>query len=192
MLLARNFKRPWLQNSITGQNDFSRATLSRVLPCRSGGDAYNGRGNPAENTFGIALSVFAEKQDVVQWSFETETGVSETGELKVPARQTAIFAKLDMANAAPVKFMRLRVTTDKGQTTLADWSAKMDYSARDHFNKAINDKGDYVKLSASLNPVMDYIRVTGDFIQYDNRDAITGIEAAVFDSGGKNWRKLSL
>jgi hypothetical protein len=183
MLLARNFKRPWLQNSVTGQADFSsrdsfaRFVLSKTAPAVH----VHAVGDPAANTFGLALSAFSPKATALRWSFETETGISRSGELKLEAGKIAeLPADLKMAEAANDKLMRLRVTTADGMQTLADWSAHLNYSARDQFAQAMNDRGDEVNLGATLNPVKDYIRVSGDFIYFDARDSIAKVEATVF------------
>ena len=52
------------------------------------------------------------------------------------------------------------------------WKKTVYPSGGDVATRAINDKGDVVGLSLDLNPVADYLKVTGDFIQYDNRAAI--------------------
>lgn len=188
MLLARNFKRPWLQNSITGQSDFTardsyaRFTLATAAPAVH----LTAVGDPAANTFGLALGAFAKKVGKVRWSFATETGVQRVGELELKAGQTvALPPQLALAPAAPGKHFRVRVETADGKLTLADWSAKMNYSARGDYAKPINDRGDHVNLSATLNPVCDYIRVSGDFIQYDNRAALARVTARILDAAGK-------
>lgn len=192
LLLARNFKRPWLQNSITGQNDFSsrdafaRAKLSSSAPALH----VLALGDPEKNTFGLHLNAFSKKPQNIRWNFEANTGQKETGIMKLPAGELvkgpnnlAIAPAAGVANNA--EFFRVTVSSEDAKTTWFDFAARLGFSARDNFAKTINDKGDQVNLSARLNPVKDYIRINGDFIQYDDRDKIAVVEAVVKNPAGK-------
>ena len=51
--------------------------------------------------------------------------------------------------------------------------------------QTLDDKGDKVDLTLGYNPARDYVRVTGDFIQYDDRAKIARAHVAVRDSKNK-------
>jgi hypothetical protein len=55
----------------------------------------------------------------------------------------------------------------------------------------IKDRGDVLNLGIAFNPVRDYARVFGDFINYDARGEIHEIVIAVRDAAGKEIKRAT-
>ena len=75
---------------------------------------------------------------------------------------------------------------------LMDWAAKRALGDLKALAEKIDDNGDQVELKLELNPVRDYLRVTGDFINYDKRAEIEKCRASVVDGAGKELAGLDL
>jgi hypothetical protein len=70
---------------------------------------------------------------------------------------------------------------------LLDWQTQRAFGAL--YPETIADRGDVLNLSLTFNPVRDYARVFGDFINYDNRAAIKEIVILVRDAAGKEIKR---
>ncbi len=190
-LLARNFKRPWEQNSVEGTGSFavlethSRYRLSKTAPALHLLDVRDF----GKRSFGFRLGAYGHADGQVKWRFLSEAGKKEGALAVKKGELTTTDPMLDLVKEGQGPF-RLTVT-GADDRTLLDWAsnAKM---GKESPEKAINDKGDVVKVSPSFNPVRDYVRVTGDFIQYDDRDAIGNVRVDVLDKDGKKLGKADL
>jgi hypothetical protein len=190
-LFARDFKRPWEQNSFEGTSNFSQKETYTALTLSKNAPALHllGVADVAKGSLGVSLAGFSPAGAALKWSFESDGGAKKDGELKLEAgKVTAAAPALDLDPIADDKpadgSFRVRVTSADGKTTYLDWCAKRAFAGkRDVAGQAINDKGDVVGLSLDLNPVADYLKVTGDFIQYDNRAAIAKCRVTVSGAG---------
>ncbi|CAN5452724.1 hypothetical protein BH09VER1_BH09VER1_36170 [soil metagenome] len=216
-LLARNFKRPWEQNSVEGTGSFSvcdtysHFTLSKSAPALHLLEVAD----PEAKTFGLKLATFGTVGDAkLKWSFDSDGGTAKTGIIDVKKGQlTTAEPGMNLDSVGPGSF-RIRVTSEDGKTSYLDWSAlrtfgfekvEKDVESGGKVTKvaepvnqaatAINDKGDVVRLLLQFNPVKDYLRVTGDFIQFDERAKIDHCEVVITSdpkSGGSgNGKELA-
>ncbi len=189
-LVARNYKRPWEQNSFEGTSTFavnethSHFVLSKNAPAVH----LLGVGDPKERTLGIDLAAFGSAgDDKIAWRYVSDSGVEKTGVVAVKKGETTrIQPQLALEPAAekPTGKFRITVSSADGKTTYLDWAASNAYGVRKDLPETLDDLGDVVKLTAALNPVHDYVRVMGDFIQYDARAAIAAVRARILDAQG--------
>lgn len=195
-LLCRDFKRPWIQSSLSGQGDFSardaypRFILSKTAPAIH----LLSVGDPHAQTFGPSLAAFSKQNTTLNWSYATDTGVTAGGPVAVKADQlTTMTTQTNLAKPGTGDF-RIRVTSADGKTSYADLTANLAFgqATPDVIDAKINDKGDVVSLSQIFNPAYNYIRINGDFIQYDDRASIDHGEAVVKDAQGKTLGKQAL
>lgn len=203
-LLSRNFKRPWEQNSVEGTGSFSvRDTYSSFTLSKSAPAVHLLKvADPVKQTFGMELEAFGTTADAkLKWRFDSDAGVSKSGTLDVKKgahAQAAGGIGLDTAGAGS---FRIRVTSEDGKSTYLDWCALRQFGfeqkaaetggagkkGTETVNQAaaaVDDKGDVVKLSLQFNPVKDYLRVTGDFIQFDDRGKIDRCEVRITPVSG--------
>ena len=187
-LLARDFKRPWIQSSLSGQSDFSvrnaypHFTLSKTAPAIH----LLSVGDPRAQTLGVQLATSGERDGSVKWSFASDGGVQQDGEMPVKAGQLTLQpAQLGLDKPGKGDF-RLRVTSADGARTYVDFASGRAFSQAepDVIDAKIHDKGDVVALNIAFNPVRDYVRVTGDFIQFDDRGRIDHGEVVLKDAAG--------
>ncbi len=230
-LVARNFKRPWEQNSCEGTGSFatrevhSHFTLSKTAPAVH----LLSVADIEKRTFGLDLTAYGTAGDCrLLWSFDSDGGVKKNGTLNVvkgkptKAEGTSLdFDKVPEDAKAPPGSFRIRVTSEDGKTTFLDWCAHrrigfisrqktegegpskktvteiVNQAVTDDNGAPISDKGDKVTLSLQFNPMRDYLRVTGDFIGYDDRTKIDRCDVEVLadsgdgKTGGKEFAKES-
>lgn len=187
-LLARNFKRPWEQNSIEGTSSFSVSdTYSHFILSKTAPAIHLlAVADPQAQTFGLSLQAFnAARADKVKWIFAGDGGVEKEGELAIePGKLTPLISKLDLEKPGTGNY-RIRVVSPDGNTTYLDWCALRTFGDLKSLTQTINDTGDQVSLSLTLNPVKDYVSVNGDFINYDARATIAKCRVTVTDQAGK-------
>ncbi|MGI4787715.1 MAG: glycoside hydrolase domain-containing protein [Janthinobacterium lividum] len=183
-LLTRNYKRPWEQNSISGSGSFSvRETHARFVLSKSA-PAINllAVADPQAQTFGLQLSARAQQSETLHWLFESDSGVQKEGDLPVSAGQIAMLPPmLDLDKPGTGNFRIKILSADKARTYF-DWSAKRQWGDLTSLTQKMNDTGDQVALTLGFNPARDYLRVNGDFIDYDNRAQIARYSVAVENS----------
>ena len=179
-LLARDFKRPWEQNSIEGTGSFATRethsiwTLSRNAPALD----FAVLSDPRAQSIGLKLSASGRGGgEPLRWSFRSDA-VQREGDLNIGGDAVNLPA-LDAAGAGD-----FRVSVTQGQNTLLDWSAHRKFGSLEALDKPVRDRGDTVKLALGFNPVHDYLRVNGDFIGYDARDQIAKTRVEVADATG--------
>ena len=187
ILLARNYKRPWEQNSFEGSSTFAvRESHTRVILSKDAPAVHLlGVADPVKQTLGLDLAVYGHSDGKLKWSFESDEGVSKEGEIAV--KEGALTrGGPGLAVDAPGKGnYRIRVLSADGRRTHLDWRARRQFGKLDVLTQEINDPGDKVGLTLALNPVKNYVRVTGDFIQYDDRGKIDRCRVIVSDAAGK-------
>ena len=194
-LVARNFKRPWEQNSFEGTGSFAvRESHSRFVLSKTAPAIHVLRvADPQANAFGLELAAFGRKNETLKWSFETDGGPRMSGTLAVPKGRLARGGPgMGLDKPGPGKF-RIRVTSADGSKTYLDWCALRAFGQdpKQPVATELDDKGDEVSLSLVSNPVGDYVRATGDFINFDARDRIDRCDFTVHDAGGKQIAKES-
>ncbi len=207
-LIARNFKRPWEQNSFEGTSSFSvvdthsQFVMSKTAPALhllSVGDSVDG-------TFGIHLAAQGQTDGEIAWTYQSED-VTRDGTAKVAKgtyREIVNASAIDKPGRG-----KLRITvTGRDGATLLDWAAdrQFGYSRKrvgkddngrpvfEPWNPAadvLDDRGDVLDIRTTLNPERDYIRVFGDLINYDDRDRIEQITVMVSDANGKELNRSS-
>jgi len=193
-LLARNYKRPWEQNSVEGTSSFSvsdsytKWVLSKSAPAIH----LLGIGDPVAGTFGLNLAACGQGDEALKWSFESDGGVKKEGALAVKKGKLAAAAPgLNLDKAGEGHF-RVRVTSADGKKTYLDWCSQRAYGDVKILAQEINDPNDRVDLNVSLNPIKDYVKVVGDFINYDARDKIDRCHLQVFDAANRTLAEEDL
>jgi len=183
-LLARNFKRPWTQHSIGGVGSFkvtemySRYRLAKDAPAVHLLDVRDFEAK----TYGMHVAAFGRSDEQLTWRFHAPDGTRKEGTLDLRAGGLATTGPmLDLVKPGKGAF-RITVADAEGKTLL-DWASTPKFD-KDDPTKVINDRGDVVKANPTFNPVHDYVRVRGDFIQFDDRDAIENVTIEVFDGDG--------
>jgi len=186
-LLSRNFKRPWEQNSIPGTGSFSvpdtyaRYELSKNAP----GMHLLSAADPRAQTFGLEVAGWSKQAQTLHWQFDSDGGVHKSGDLNLQAGKTiSTVPMLDLDKPGDGSF-RIKVTSADAKQTYVDWSAKRQWGDRSSLTEKLNDTGDRVDLTLGYNPARDYLRVTGDFLNYDARAQIARYNVIVQDNGGK-------
>jgi cytochrome c-type biogenesis protein CcmE len=212
-LIARNYKRPWSQDNFEGSSSFSvtdthsLVILSKTAPALhllSVGDADKGE-------VGLRLSAQGQSNMPVAWKFQSPD-VTKEGKAQVAKGKLAEVVNNIAMDKAGDGVMRITVTDASGRPLL-DWASQRSFDlqrqrvkgadgkpAKDEngkpvfemvnvANQVFDDKGDKINLEASYNPVRSYLKVRGDFINYDNRAAIQAVEVTVKDSKGKEVGK---
>ncbi len=182
-LIARNFKRPWEQNSFEGTSSFavldthSRYILSKTAPAIhllsvSDRDA---------NSFGLELAAYGRQDGRIHWRFESDGGVKKAGTLDVKKGKLTKLPALKNLDRPGKGNFRITVTDDK-QKVLLDWCAQRQFGQKfrwvknpdnpkkkmkvaDPIWKEYRDRGDVVIVKPQFNPVQNYVRITGDFIK---------------------------
>ena len=196
-LLARNYKRPWEQNSVEGTSSFSVSdSYSRMILSKEASAVHLlSVGDPLKQTFGMELAAFGNRDETLKWVFESDGGTRKEGTLNVKAGGLTI-ANPGLALDTPEKKakgdFRIRVVSADGHRTYLDWCAERQFANVKALSQETNDPGDQVKLTLSLNPIKDYVRVTGDFINYDARDTIEKCRVVAYDSAGRTLGEKEL
>jgi hypothetical protein len=207
-LMARNFKDPWEQPSFEGTSTFaviethSQFILSKTAPALhllSVGDA-------AKGTIGLHLAAFGQTDAKIRWLFQSDAVTREGTANVEKSRLTEVVNETSLDAPGEGDF-RITVTGEDGGVLL-DWQAKRAFGlasrmvkgapdqkpVRELYNPATetrNDRGDVVNLGIKFNPVRDFARVFGDFINYDNRDVIKEISIVVKDAGEKEIQRAT-
>ena len=179
-LLARNFKRPWEQNSVGGiaafnvSDSYARFRFEKNAPALD----FAVDGDPASGALGFGLR--ASKP--VKWSFQSDDAPAKSGALA--ADETLKLPALD--SAAKTGNWRVSVENNAGEKLL-DWSAPRAWGAANLTDggKPLDDKGDRVDLALQLDPVSDVLQIKGDFINYDARADLKKNIVSVEDVEGK-------
>ena len=193
-LIARNFKRPWEQNSFEGTSSFSVLDTHSAYVLSKSAPAIHllSIGDPETKKLGVHLAAFGRADTKLKWRFASDGGVNKEGTLEVRRGQmTTPPAQLALDETGKGDF-RITVTSEDGKTTLLDWCALREFGIRKDMPKELDDKGDVVIVKPQFNPVHNYVRVTGDFINFDARDTIEHVHVEVLDKGGKLLGKRDL
>ncbi len=192
-LVARDFKKPWEQNSFEGTSDFSvRDSHTRVVLSKSAPAIHLLRvADPQARTFGLELAAFGNEAVKLAWSFESDGGVAKSGTFEVPkgkwvvASGTALdFDKVPEKGQAGGAY-RIRVTSTDGKTTYLDWASSRQFGDLTTLALKSPDSNDRIAVSLALNPVNDYVRVIADFIDFDKRGVIESGNVVVLNEAGK-------
>jgi hypothetical protein len=180
-LFVRDFKRPWEQNNLGGSGSFSVPETHCAFALSDSAPAIHLRSvaDPAAGTFGVSLDADAP----FAWSFDSDGGVHKSGTLPIDDLH------LDTPGDG---YYRIRVTGDDGRTVLLDWCSRRAFGDRSALTTPTHDAGDVAVLNLTFNPVQNYVRVEGDFINYDDRARIARYAAAVVDSAGKTVAEQDL
>ena len=194
-LVARNFKRPWEQNSVEGASSFSvRDTYSKWrLSKGAPAIALLDVADASAGTLGLKISASTGGADAatapLKWMFESDGGVKKSGELAPGATVSQLDLDKPGAGDKPGSY-RIRVT--QGATTLLDWSALRQFSKPEEVTAPLDDRGDVADVALRFNPVHDYLRISGDFINYDDRARIATTKVSVADAEGKTIAEKDL
>ncbi len=207
-LLARNFKRPWEQNSVEGTQLFrDPSTFSRLQLVESRPAVHVKKvGDRKAGALGLSLDVFGHSNTTLQWSYRSDAGSAESGTLEVKAGQLVqgpdlpAIEKLENPNASPAEYpvlgsARIQIKDLKDGTLLFDWVAFRGYAGPDPDAETFpDDDGNLTTLSLTYNPVRDYLRVNGDFINFDDRDSLKQFKVSVIDASSRMLaeRELSM
>jgi hypothetical protein len=186
-LIARNYKRPWEQNSFEGTSTFavpdshSEFIMSKTAPALH----LLGMGDVTTGQLGVRLAAQGQADTAIRWKY-VSPAVTNEGSAEVRKgvyREVANLPALDVPG--PGK-SRLTVTGADG-AVLLDWSALRAFGPVP--KDEIKDTGDRLDLRVTLNPEKDYVRVFGDLINYDDRAAIKDIRVVVSDATGKELKR---
>ncbi len=133
-------------------------------------------------TLGLKLGAFGSKA-TINWQFQSDSGVDKSGSFALGGGEFMLGVDtLDLDTFGQGDF-RLNVTV--GETLLLDWLASRGISQPDIADATFDDDlGEQVSLSLVLNPVKDYLRVNGDFINFDARDEIATTTVTVKTKSG--------
>jgi hypothetical protein len=201
-LIARNYKRPWEQCSFEGTSTFavidshSEFVLSKTAPALH----LLGVGDAATGKLGVQLAALGQTDTTIRWRFASDA-VTKDGTAAVRKGVLAEVVNLPDLDSAGDGQVRITVTGADGQPLL-DWAARREFGlvtkweapapgekkVKVQYSPAadvLTDRGDVLDLRTTFNPERDYIRVFGDFINYDNRAAIRAVVIAVADEQGK-------
>ena len=85
-LAARDFKKPWEQNSFEGTSDFSVLDTHTKLLLSKSAPAIHvlGVADPNARTFGLELAAFSREATKLAWTFASDGGVAKSGTFDVP------------------------------------------------------------------------------------------------------------
>ena len=207
-LFARNYKRPWEQNSFEGTSTFSVSdshsefVLSKTAPALH----LLGVGDAATGKLGLKLAAVGQTDAKIRWRYSSDT-VTKDGTADVKRGLLSEVVNLPELDTPGEGRVRITVTGADGQTLL-DWAAQRAFGlatkweapqpnekkVKVQYNPAaevFDDKGDVLNLGITFNPEHDYARVFGNFINYDNRAAIKEIVIIVSDANGKEVKRAT-
>ena len=187
-LVARNFKKPWEQNSFEGTGTFAVLdTHTRVVLSKTAPAIHLLRvADPDAKTFGLELAALSPQPTKLAWRFDGSDGVAKTGTFDLPAGRLAAAPDAGLAFDTPGEGnFRIRVTSADGATTYLDWAAKRQFG--DLKSLALNapDSDDRIAVSLSLNPLADYLRVTADFVDFARRRDVAHCDVLIRDASGR-------
>lgn len=214
-LMARNAKRPWSQDNFEGSNSFSVTdshslfVLSKTAPALH----FLGVGDADTGEVGLRLAAQGQSDMAIRWKFQTPDVTKEGTARVAKGRLAGIVDDLALDKAGAGE-MRITVTDDAGRPLL-DWASQRSFAgerrpvmaadgkpSKDDKGKPVyeivnpardvfDDKGDVILLETTYNPVRSYLKVQGDFINYDDRAAIRDIEVTVRNAAGQEVGKTS-
>lgn len=196
-LVARNFKKPWEQNSFEGTGSFAVLdTHTRVVLSKTAPAVHLLRvADPQAQTFGLELAAFSPEPTRLAWTWESDGGVTKSGTFDVPAGTlaTAPGTALDFdkvpEKGQPVGAYRIKVTSADGKVTYLDWASSRQFGHLDALTLPQRDSDDRIGVTLALNPVNDYVRVVGDFIDFERRAQVGRCDVVVRDAAGKELAK---
>ena len=194
-LVARNFKRPWEQNSVEGASSFSvrdtysKWRLSKSAPALSLLDVADDKAKTLGLKISVSDSAATAATSPLTWMFESDGGAKKSGELAPGATVSELNLDKPGAGEKPGSY-RIRVM--RGKETLLDWSALRQFGVPEDAAPALDDKGDVANVALRFNPVHDYLRISGDFINYDDRARIASTKVSVADAAGKTIAEKDL
>ena len=113
-LVARNFKKPWEQNSFEGTGTFAVLdTHTRVVLSKTAPAIHLLRvADPDAKTFGLELAALSPQPTKLAWRFDGSDGVAKTGTFDLPAGRLAAAPDAGLAFDTPGEGnFRIRVTT---------------------------------------------------------------------------------
>jgi hypothetical protein len=184
-LLARNYKRPWEQNSVEGTSSFavrdshSHFVLSKSAPALH----LLGVADAEAKTFGLQLAGFSRTDQALKWRFAGDGGALAQGDLTLSAgRLTTLPPALALERPGKGSY-RITVTDAAGQATLLDWCCQRAFGPA--VPPKLDDRGDQATLGLKYNPVANYLKVTGDLINFDARSDLAANRVEVTDAAGK-------
>ena len=188
LLVARNFKRPWEQNSFEGTSSFSvldthtRVTLSKTAPAIH----LLRVADPVARTFGLEVAAFSAVPTTLAWRFDSDSGVARSGTFALPAGRLAAAPGAGIALDEPGKGgFRVRVGSADGSETYLDWASSRQFGDPASLALAAPDSDDRIGVKLAFNPLADYLRLTGDFIDFARRGEVDHCDVAVRDSTGR-------
>ncbi|MGD0090997.1 MAG: glycoside hydrolase domain-containing protein [Planctomycetota bacterium] len=192
VLMARDYKKPWEQNSFEGTSTFAvRDTHTKVLLSKSAPAIHLLRvANPQAQTFGLELAAFSNEAVRLAWSFTSAGGMTKSGTFDVPKGKlaTAPGTALDFdkvpEQGKPAGSYRICVTSADGKTTYLDWASMRQFGNLKTLALETPDSNDRIGVTLTLNPVNDYVRIIGDFIDYANRGQVERCDVAVLNDAG--------
>lgn len=189
VLFARNLKRPWEQNSITGTGSFIASdTYSRVTLTDPGPAVHFGpvADVPQEEFFlNLAIANPLDAPARVKYrAWTTDQTLAESAIDAPPGTVSDSRSLIDPLERDPKREYGIEVThPETGQLMLA-WSSERMLGRRP-VEPELDDRGDVVKLRLAYNPIGNYLVVDGDLIQFDDRDRLTRFEVEVLDGEGE-------
>ena len=183
-LLVRDFKRPWEQNSLGGSGSFSvpetfcAFTLSKTAPPLH----LLAVDDPVAGTLGLKLADAGPAGGApVRWQFDSDGGVHKSGQIG-PGETADPGLNLDRPGDG---YYAVTVTATDRKQVLLDWSSRRAFGDRSALTTPTHDTGSVAELNLTFNPVGNYVRIEGDFVNYDARAQIKRYAAAVLDAAGK-------
>ena len=193
-LFIRDFKRPWEQNNIGGSGSFSvpethcKFILSKSAPAIH----LLGVADANRQTFGLNMAAIAPTDQAIRWSFESDSGVNKSGLLQLSGGKVAnLNLGLDLDKPGDGTF-RIRASSADGSVPYLDWCSKRKFGDMSATTQPIHDTTDQAELTLSFNPVKNYVRIDGDFINYADRGNIHRFSAQVLDVNGKQLAQQDL
>ncbi|MEI6519196.1 MAG: glycoside hydrolase domain-containing protein [bacterium] len=186
-LIAKNYKRPWEQNSFEGTSSFSVIdTHSEFIMSKSAPALHLlNVGSAVSGNIGLVMKAKGQADCKVHWQFMSNN-VNKQGDADIKKGMLSEIINLPEIDKTGPGKVRITLTGEDGNILL-DWSALRMFSAIP--KDVINDSGDRVDLGITFNPEKDYARVFGDFINYDNRKNIRDITIIVNDANGKEIKR---
>ncbi len=183
MLLVRNVKRPWDQVSFGGSGSFAvRDTHTRCLLSKTAPALHlNSVGDPKTQALGLSLNVASREKQDVSWTLASDGGPKAEGVLRAEAGKAA--ASGEMFTVKPGKGQYRVQVFSADKKLLLDWCAPKRFNDVAPLAQVLDDKGDAVDLTLEFNPVGNYLRVNGDFINYDARAGIHHTRVTVSGAG---------
>ncbi len=205
-LLARNYKRPWEQNSVEGTQNFrdpAKYTKLNLVDSRPA-IQVNRVGDRKAGTLGLSFNAFGYGSTQLAWQYQSDAGITKSGILEVadgklvagpdlPAIEKLTNPTAPAARYSELGSARIQIKDLKDDMVLFDWVTFRAFAGVDPEGKTFtDDQGDVAKLSLVFNPVCDYLRIKGDFINYDNREAIATFLVSVTDENEQIIAKREL